>query len=84
MKFSIKGFFSKCDQIRNFLRIWSHLLKKISNGKLHFLCSEIENIDYIVTKLFIVATYSEKLPHLKSHEHLIKWSCEFDFLAYNL
>ena len=28
MKFSIKGFFSKCDQIRSFLRIWSHLLKK--------------------------------------------------------
>ena len=28
MQFSIKDFFSKCDQIRNFLRIWSHLLKK--------------------------------------------------------
>ena len=28
MKFSIKKFFSKCDQIRNFLRIWSHLRKK--------------------------------------------------------
>ena len=28
MKFSMKGFFSKCDQIRSFLRIWSHLLKK--------------------------------------------------------
>ena len=28
MKFSIKHFFSKCDQIRNLLRIWSHLLKK--------------------------------------------------------
>ena len=28
MKFSIKDFFSKCDQIRSFLRIWSHLLKK--------------------------------------------------------
>ena len=27
MKVSIKDFFSKCDQIRNFLRIWSHLLK---------------------------------------------------------
>ena len=28
MKFSIKkDFFSKCDQIRNFLRIWLHLLK---------------------------------------------------------
>ena len=28
MKFSIKDFFSKCDQICSFLRIWSHLLKK--------------------------------------------------------
>ena len=28
MKFSIKDFFSKCDQIRSFLRIWPHLLKK--------------------------------------------------------
>ena len=27
MKFSIKDYFSKCDQIRSFLRIWSHLLK---------------------------------------------------------
>ena len=28
MKFSINDFFSKCDQIRSFLRIWSHLLNK--------------------------------------------------------
>ena len=28
MKFSIKNFFSKCDQIHRFLPIWSHLLKK--------------------------------------------------------
>ena len=28
MKFSIKDFFSKCEQIRSFLRICSHLLKK--------------------------------------------------------
>ena len=27
-KFSIKDFFSKCDQIHSLLRIWSHLLKK--------------------------------------------------------
>ena len=26
--FSIKDFFSKCDQSRSFLRIWSHLLNK--------------------------------------------------------
>ena len=28
MNFSIKDYFSKCDQIRSFLRIWSHLQKK--------------------------------------------------------
>ena len=28
MKFSVKDFFSKCDQIRSYLRICSHLLKK--------------------------------------------------------
>ena len=28
MNFSFKDFFSKCVQIRSFLRIWSHLLKK--------------------------------------------------------
>ena len=27
-KFSIKDSFSKCDQMRNFLGIWSHLLKQ--------------------------------------------------------
>ena len=28
MKFSIKDFFSKCDQIRSFQRIWLRLLEK--------------------------------------------------------
>ena len=28
IKFSIKDYFSKCEQIRSFLRFWSHLLKK--------------------------------------------------------
>ena len=28
MKFSIKAFFGKYDQIRSFLQIWSHLPKK--------------------------------------------------------
>ena len=40
MKFSIKNFFSKCDQIRSLLWIWPHLPKKIPRGKLHFLCSD--------------------------------------------
>ena len=28
MKFSIKDIFSKCEQFRSFLQIWSYLLKK--------------------------------------------------------
>ena len=32
MKFTIKDFFSKYDQIRKNLRIWSHLLKKYLMG----------------------------------------------------
>ena len=39
MKFSIKDFFSKCDQIRSFLRVWSHLLKESLLENFHFLCS---------------------------------------------
>ena len=47
VKFSIEDFFSKCDQIRRKLRIWSHLLKKSFNRKLHFLCSEKHNFQKI-------------------------------------
>ena len=36
MKFSIKNFFSKCDQIRSFRRIWSHLQKKFLMENLIF------------------------------------------------
>ena len=39
VKFSIRDFFSKCDQIRRKLRIWSQFTEEILNGKLHFLCS---------------------------------------------
>ena len=36
MKFPMKNFFSKCDQIRCFLRIWSQLPKKSFNANLIF------------------------------------------------
>ena len=42
MRFSVKDFFSKCDQIRSFLRIWSDLLKK----------SLIENLIFCAVQLF--------------------------------
>ena len=38
IKFSIKDFFSRCDQIRWKLRIWSHLLQQSLMEKFHFLC----------------------------------------------
>ena len=43
MKISIKDFFSKCDQMRRKLRIWSHVLKK----------SLIENLLFCVVNIFL-------------------------------
>ena len=45
MYFSIKDFFSKCDQIRSFLRIWSHLLKKFVIKKFIFCVVKMEKQD---------------------------------------
>ena len=43
VKFTIKDFFSKCDQIRKKLRIWSHLLKKslMENFIFFMQCSDL-------------------------------------------
>ena len=43
MKFSIKDLFSKFDQIRSFLRIWSYLLKKSLIEILNMGQSRIDN-----------------------------------------
>lgn len=43
MKFSIKFFFCRCHQTHRKLRISSHLLKKILNGKRHFMYSDCCN-----------------------------------------
>ena len=50
MKFFIKGFFIKCDQIRSFLRIWSHLPKKSLMENLIF-CAVIHNALNVLCKL---------------------------------
>ena len=46
MKFSMKAFFSKCDQLRRKLRIWLHLLKK----------SLMKNFTFCVVKKLIWAS----------------------------
>ena len=43
MKFFIKDFFSKCDQIPSFLRIWSHLLKKLLTENFNFCALQVAN-----------------------------------------
>ena len=44
MKFSIKDFLSKCNQIRSFLWIWSHLLNKSLME--NFIFCEVQGIRY--------------------------------------
>ena len=48
MKFTIKNFFSKCHQIRRFLRIWSHLLKK--SFMENFIFSAVKDINPVSGK----------------------------------
>ena len=45
MRFSIQDFFSKCDQIRSFLRIWSYLLKKSLMENFIFCAA---NAEYVI------------------------------------
>ena len=56
MKLSMKGFFSKCDQIRNFLRIWSLLLKKSLMENFIFclvLALRLKTFLYFLKKAFL-------------------------------
>ena len=50
MKLSFKDFFSKCDQIRSFLRIWLHLLKKSLMGNFIF-CAVFIIKDFLLSLL---------------------------------
>ena len=54
MKFSIKDFFNKCDQIRRKLRIWSHLLKKSLIENFIFL---VVHVHYVYECLRVFASY---------------------------
>ena len=53
MKFSIKHFFSKCDQIRCFLRIWPHLLKKSLIETFIFCAVEYINQTLTLSELYL-------------------------------
>ena len=75
MKFSIKDFFCKCDQIRNFLRIWSHLLKKSLMENFMFctvnhvvfpvflshICSYLTSVCVFVCEKFLIDAFLDSL-----------------------
>ena len=60
MKFSIKDFFNKCDQISSFLRIWSHLLKK-SLMELFIFCAVRVKLINLSTQTLAGNCYSSAL-----------------------
>ena len=67
MKFSVKDFFSKCDQIRSFLRIWSHLQNK----------SLMENFSFLVQCM--VFWFSGFLSHTGPFYIAAAYFCLHDF-----
>ena len=71
MKFSIKDFFIKCDQIRWKLRIWSHLLQKYLMG--NFIFCAVDLICFLMLcRTTKIARYSEEyLNSKKVWTHLI-------------
>ena len=58
-KFSIKDFFSKCEKIRSFLRIWSHFLKKSLMENFIFCAmkhrKDLNSDSHLRKKLFLFA-----------------------------
>ena len=56
IKFPIKDFFSKCDQIHSFLRLWSHLRKKSCMENFIF-CAVLQ----VMTDYSTAETHSEPI-----------------------
>ena len=55
MKFSVKDFFSKCDQMRGKLRIWSHLLMKFLMENFTFCANQCSHLSYsFISMLFSI------------------------------
>ena len=64
MKFSMKDFFSKCDQICRKPRIWSHSLKKFSMKNLTF-CPALQYQKLFVSQLKLY-WYKDQIQNLSS------------------
>ena len=65
MKFSIKDFFNKCDQICSFLWIWSHLLKNSFMENFIFCAVYIEKLSFSPIETLKML---DKYAHLKMED----------------
>ena len=81
MKFSIKDFYSKCDQISRKLRIWSHLLKKSLMGNFIFCAVYGIPIHYIDVKSKNLAKKRSKLTTKTTENHLTPRFCSGGFVS---
>ena len=81
MKFSIKDFFSKCDQIRSFLRIGSDLLKKIVTENLFFV-QWVVSCTIMVNKNGLEELHISNLQNHESHLELKSCESEIDSWQY--
>ena len=87
MKFSIKDFFSKCDQIRRKLRIWSHSLKKSLMETSYFMQCIYQqwNVSRFGLILFLIYPYLAwiqrkiKIKVYSTFEFVICWQNKFSF-----
>ena len=62
MKFSIKDFFSKRDQIRRKLWIWSHLLKNSLMENFNFCAVKPESVLILPTYIFWKENLRKRFP----------------------
>ena len=82
MKFSIKDFFSECDQIRSFLRIRSNFLKK--SLMKNFYAVILEYMDWFTVR-YVQSHIQNYIRHLDGAFCVTKWDgwqgCEYPFDA---
>ena len=67
---TLKDFYSKCDQIRRKLRIWSHLLKKSLMENFVF-CAVVKKLPYFETSVKICMILSSTIEYVITYGDLI-------------
>ena len=80
MKFFIKGFFSKCDQIRRKLRIWSYFLKKFLMETLFFV--QVYWFFLELERDCSIRTFWKSFMGVKALHKYFQWV--FSFLSYEI